>query len=142
MQMNKRENFERLIHETQQMLAEQEMRLQTCVTVNQNISHRVASLLGSPLGEDAAIESVAPHKVAIDNGRRLSQEEFASLNEDKFDVILDMTNHTLRFRKDPARHTALQSSELRSIGPQRLQMTFPMSPRAQSRGLLQGPARQ
>lgn len=61
-------------------------------------------------------KSSQPLKVAIANGRRLSEEERQNINEKDFDVIMDTTTHSLRFRKNPARRSALIKSKLERIG--------------------------
>lgn len=61
-------------------------------------------------------------RVATTNGHRLGEEEFRQLAEDGCDIILDTTNHVLKYRRDPARHTPLVSSSLKGIGSERLKV--------------------
>ncbi|MFA6186349.1 MAG: hypothetical protein WC770_03935 [Phycisphaerae bacterium] len=62
-------------------------------------------------------------KIAFENGHRLSQEKLSNINEDDFfDVIFDATTNSLRFRKNPSKHTALQESKLEHIGGHRMRI--------------------
>ncbi len=63
-----------------------------------------------------------PQKIAIANGRKLSEEEPSNIHKDDFDVILDMTTNSLRYRKDPLKHTNLKESKLEGIGPRRIEI--------------------
>jgi hypothetical protein len=63
-----------------------------------------------------------PGKIAFANGRRLSDNAFQNLTEDDFDLILDMTTHTVEYRKDPAKPTPLLSSPVKGIGYERLRV--------------------
>lgn len=58
-------------------------------------------------------------RVAIANGRRLTNNELQNLNQEDFDLILDQTNHHLRFRVNPTKHTPLITTQLEGIGSQR-----------------------
>ena len=62
-----------------------------------------------------------PKKIVIANGRTLS-EGSSDIKEDDFDVILDMTTNSLRYRKDPVKHTKLEESKLDGIGPRRIEI--------------------
>lgn len=59
---------------------------------------------------------------ATANGRKLSQDKLSNINEDNFDIILDITMNSLRYRKDPVKHTKLKKSKLESIGPRRMEI--------------------
>lgn len=61
-------------------------------------------------------------KIAATKCSKISQEELSNISEDDFDVILDMTANSLRFRKDPAKHTELKESKLNKIGAHRMQI--------------------
>jgi len=63
-----------------------------------------------------------PQKIAISNGRKLSEGELSNINEDDYDVILDMTTNSLRYRKDPVKHTNLKKSKLEGIGSRRIEI--------------------
>jgi len=74
-------------------------------------------------GPDVPVPASAPRvRTATVNGHRLGEEEFRRLAEDDYDVILDMTNHTLRYRGDPVQHSPLIPSSLEGIGPERLKV--------------------
>lgn len=74
-------------------------------------------------GPDVPVPASAPRvRTAIANGHRLREEEFRRQAEDDYDVILDMTNHILRYRRDPVQHTPLIPSSLEGIGPERLKV--------------------
>lgn len=63
-----------------------------------------------------------PQKIAIANGRKLSEGELSNINEDDYDVILDITTNSLRYRKDPVKHTNLKESKLEGIGSRRIEI--------------------
>jgi hypothetical protein len=64
-----------------------------------------------------------PHtRVAIVNGRRVADSEMGTLDKDTYDVILDTTNSTLRYREDPENHGELRLSDTRGIGPYRIKI--------------------
>jgi len=60
--------------------------------------------------------------VAVADGRKLSEGELSNINEDDYDVILDITTNSLRYRKDPVKHTNLKESKLEGIGPRRIEI--------------------
>ncbi len=60
--------------------------------------------------------------VAIANGRRLSEKEMTDINENDFDVILDTTANTLKFRNDPSCRSALKLSLLMGVGSRRIEI--------------------
>ncbi len=57
-----------------------------------------------------------PATIAIANGNKLAQQEINEIDEDKFDVILDITTNSLRFRHAPLSHSELIPSPLENIG--------------------------
>lgn len=61
-------------------------------------------------------------KITISNGRKLSEEELSNIHKDDFDVTLDMTTNSLRYRKEPVKHTKLKESKLEGIGPRRIEI--------------------
>ena len=61
-------------------------------------------------------------KVVIADGRKLSKYEFQNINEDYFDIILDMSSNTLKYRKIPEEHTKLKEAKLEGIGPRRIEI--------------------
>ena len=48
--------------------------------------------------------------------------KLSDIDENDFDVILDMTTTSLRYRENPAKHTKLQKSELAGIGQRRIEI--------------------
>jgi hypothetical protein len=64
-----------------------------------------------------------PHiHVAIAKGHRLADSAMRALDEDSYDVILDTTNSTLRYRDSPETHSDLRLSDTRGIGPHRIKI--------------------
>lgn len=122
MQINSHQHFEKATRELQQMLAEQELRLQTCVTENQNISRRFASLIGGVSSEYISVESITLKKIAIANGRLMSPQQFRLLNENDYDVIMNCVDRKLLARKDPDRRTKLEKCDCNNIGRDRLKL--------------------
>lgn len=104
------------------MLADQELRLQTCVRQNQDMRHRVASFKGGAFPEDIAFEFISLKQIAIANGRLLLPEKMLNINEDDYDVILDCVNRTLLARKDPDRQSKLEKCDCTGIGRDRLKL--------------------
>jgi hypothetical protein len=85
-----------VLRDIQQWLAEERTHHQESIARIIAVEQRLAQALknGSPeLGR--TLDSGAG-KIGIANGRRLSDNEFQSFGEDDFDLILDMTAHTLR----------------------------------------------
>ena len=71
--------------------------------------------------ESAAIRSEPASTIdsmrnATDDTGSTSTSDLSDINEDDFDVILDMTTTSLRYRQDPARHTKLKDAQLTGIG--------------------------
>ena len=60
--------------------------------------------------------------VFIANGHKLLVQQLSDINEDDFDVIMDTTTNSLRFRKDPIRNGKLQESKLEKVGSHRMQI--------------------
>lgn len=60
--------------------------------------------------------------MAVTNGRTLTGQQLSDFNEEDFDVIMDMTTNTLRYRRDPAKHSKLQLSSLKKVGAHRMQI--------------------
>jgi hypothetical protein len=74
---------------------------------------------------DAKANSTEPEvhrSVAVADGRKLSEGELSNINEDDYDVIIDITTNSLRYRKDPVKHTNLKESKLEGIGPRRIEI--------------------
>jgi hypothetical protein len=61
-------------------------------------------------------------RIAITNGHRLTDDEAQTVDEDAYDMILDMTALTLRYREDPKGHSTLTLANLRGIGPYRIRI--------------------
>ena len=57
---------------------------------------------------------------AIENGRKISTHELSHINEEDFDLIIDITTNTLKFRKNPAKKTRLKKANLKGVGPHRM----------------------
>ena len=60
--------------------------------------------------------------IAIADGCMLPQEQLSDIKEENFDVILNMTTNSLRYRKDPVKHTNLKESKLEGIGSRRIEI--------------------
>ncbi len=60
--------------------------------------------------------------VFIANGRKLPAQQLSDVNEDDFDVIMDTTTNSLRFRKNPASHSKFKESKLEKVGSHRMQI--------------------
>jgi len=60
--------------------------------------------------------------IFITNNRKFPIQQLSDIDEGEFDVILDTTTNSLRFRKDPARHSKLQKSKLEKVGSFRMQI--------------------
>ena len=61
-------------------------------------------------------------RIAITNGHRLTGDEAQAVDEDNYDVVLDMTALTLRRRDDPKAHNQLKLANLQGIGPYRIRI--------------------
>ena len=60
--------------------------------------------------------------IFIANGRNLPIQQLSDINEEDFDVIMDTTTNSLRFRKDPIKRTKLRESELEKVGSHRMRI--------------------
>ena len=58
--------------------------------------------------------------IGLVNGHRIKDEELENLDEDKYDIILDMRVCSLRYRFDPEEHSELEPSHRRNVGKHRL----------------------
>lgn len=58
--------------------------------------------------------------IAIKNGKRLPDFDPQNINEDDFDLILNMVTASLKYRKDPGNQSDLTESNLKGIGPTRI----------------------
>lgn len=63
-----------------------------------------------------------PSCAAVANGHEISLAQLQNLNENDFDIILDLTSNRLRFRKNPAKHTPLKMSKCLKMGGYRIQI--------------------
>jgi DNA-binding winged helix-turn-helix (wHTH) protein len=61
-----------------------------------------------------------PPKIALTPEREIPNEVRKNINDGDFDVILDMTTNSLRFRKDPLKHTELKVSKRDKTGGHRM----------------------
>ena len=59
---------------------------------------------------------------AIENGRKISAIELSHINKEDFDLIIDITTNTLKFRKNPTKKTGLKKAKLKGVGPHRMQI--------------------
>ena len=57
--------------------------------------------------------------VAVIKARVLTEKERLKTTEDDFDIITDVPNHRIRFRKYPDQHSPLVESQLKSVGAHR-----------------------
>lgn len=68
---------------------------------------------------DTPLTYHTPHTGLV-NGRQLKDEDLENLNEEDYDVILDMRVCSLRYRRDPRCHSNLVVSDLDGIYKHRL----------------------
>ena len=118
--MNRDKNLNSIIHDFQQLLAAEKVYHEASAEKIRTIEHRLAllQLNQPPVRDDLVIQEA--EQVLIADGRRLSQEHIATINDEGFDIILDMTTHCLRYRPDPTAHTDLMPSDLKGVGPHRI----------------------
>ena len=65
-------------------------------------------------------------RIAIVNGRRLSDGEAQNLDEEGYDLVLDTTHSTLKYRRHPEQQSQLTTSDLSGIGPYRIRVLILM----------------
>ena len=120
--MDRDKNLNLILRDIQQLLAEEKVYHEDRVKRILALEHRLALItLGErPTRDD--VDSSHTERVVIADGHRLSQEQTATLDEDDFDVILDMTTRRLRYRTNPAKHTDLVTSDLQGVGPARIRI--------------------
>ena len=61
-------------------------------------------------------------RTVIVNGRRLTENEAQAVDDNDYDVILDMTDATLRYRGSPEQHSKLRLANLQEAGPHRIRI--------------------
>jgi len=61
-------------------------------------------------------------RIAIVDGRRLSDGEAQNLDEEGYDLVLDTTHSTLKYRRHPEQQSQLTTSDLSGIGPYRIRI--------------------
>ncbi len=85
--------------------------------------HRMLSASVALCRPSTTTPAIAPcTRVVIANGRRLTDGEVQTLNNDSHDLILDMMNAALRYKEDPEQQSPLTSSGLSGIGPYRIRI--------------------
>jgi hypothetical protein len=87
-----------------------------------NAQQALAVLAALCLPSEPVPASAPQVRVAIANGRRLTENEAQAAGEDTYDVVLDMTASTLRYRKDPVGHSPPKLANLQGIGPYRIRI--------------------
>ena len=63
-----------------------------------------------------------PVCAAINNPYSIVVPDVPDIDEDQYDVILDMTTTSLRYRQNPAKHSTLKESQLAGIGQCRIEI--------------------
>jgi len=71
--------------------------------------------------ETSKLPQPIPRIVAIKNGKRVPDFNAQNIKEDEYDLILDMTTATLKYRKDPVNKSELKLSKREGIGSERIQ---------------------
>jgi len=56
------------------------------------------------------------------NGRARAVTQQSNVNEDNYAVVLNLKNHSLRYRKDPEINSPLIEGKLKGIGPHRMKI--------------------
>jgi len=69
-----------------------------------------------------APRSVPPACSAIGNGHRLTAEQLTRFDEEDYDVVLNLTNGTLRVRRKPGTRSNLRNSPLEKVGGHRIEV--------------------
>lgn len=86
-------------------------------------AQQVIAALLAHCGPTAATYSPASSvRIAIVNGRRLSDGEAQNLDEEGYDLVLDTTHSTLKYRRHPEQQSQLTTSDLSGIGPYRIRI--------------------
>lgn len=118
--------YEQLVKEVSQNLQKARMAVQASDAELAKAQQVIATLLAH-CGPTAVTHSPASSvHVAIVNGRRLSDGEAQNLNEDGYDLVLDTTHSTLKYRKHPEQQSQLTTSDLSGIGPYRIRVLMLM----------------
>lgn len=90
------------------------------------IEQKLSSILNNTIFKNSLAlslhDSSSQQFIAISNGHKLSENDFKSINEDDFDIILDLVKNNLRYRKDPANHSRLEISTLIGVGARRIEI--------------------
>ena len=117
-------------YELRQLVAQAQQRLQQILRDADALAAHLVTIQSTLPASPSSCKPTAPTapvsycriRVAIANGHRLTDDEVRALDEDSYDVILDTTNSTLRYREDPETHRDLRLSDSRGIGPYRIKI--------------------
>lgn len=120
--MENRREHEQLVHDAEQSLQRARL-IAEALFADLADAEKALAALATHRSSPAVVRSPSgPVRIATAEGRRLPDGEFQSLNEDDYDVILDQTEHTLRYREDPESRTPLVPSEMKGLGSERLRI--------------------
>lgn len=109
--------------EIQQLLDEEKLSRQTSEKRFKTIEQKFSMLkIGGGLNSSDTTKVSEPKIVAIAQGHKLFDEEFANIKESDFDVILNVPMRTLKARKDPVKRSKLEVCSRKNIGHFRLKL--------------------
>jgi hypothetical protein len=109
-----------VLHDIRQWLEEEKARHLEGIARIEALEQALANVVGNDPIQNAGAPDLEACPVAFVNGHKLFDKESQNFAEDKFDVILDMINRTLRFRLDPESHSELHPSPMERIGGHRV----------------------
>ena len=114
--------YNQIIIELQQLLAEEQHYHQASVKRISEINAKVGALTDHYNSCVQTSYQNMTSKPTVANGHIICRNEFQNINDDDFDIILDITKNSLRYRKDPAKRSPLKNADLKGIGPRRIEI--------------------
>ena len=120
--MDTKQDFNLIFYDLERLLAEEKAYHEDRAKKIRALEHRLALARFSERPVKGDDDSSRVEQVVIADGQRLSRKLIAALNDDDYDVILNMTNCSLRFRRDPTKRNKLEVSKLIGIGPHRIRI--------------------
>jgi hypothetical protein len=120
--MVNRDAFKQPVGDLDQRLQGVEKTLQAAQSEIADVRKAMAALANHSEPTAVAPRPARLTRIAIANGRRLTAAEFAKLDEEDYDVVLNLTNGTLRVRRKPGSPSKLKRSPLKKIGGHRIEV--------------------
>ncbi len=115
--------FDKLLDLNIQTCSETELKAlisHTLPTIHALAIEKLLNCCNSAAFQTGSSEYADKTLIAIKDGHR--SKMISDINEDDFDLIIDQTKATVRFRKNPAKKSKLQYANIQGVGTHRLKI--------------------